>query len=80
MAANEKGSNARTGVSGLDDILGGGLSKGNVFLLEGFADVVNRLILLAELDNPLSNRVALRPWARGPDKELSARLASKLMK
>ena len=26
---------ARTGVSGLDDILGGGLSKGHVFLLEG---------------------------------------------
>src|ERR1700744_3596826 len=26
---------ARTGVSGLDDILVGGLSRGNVFLLEG---------------------------------------------
>lgn len=28
-------SKARTGVTGLDDILGGGLSKGHVFLLEG---------------------------------------------
>jgi circadian clock protein KaiC len=26
---------ARTGISGLDDVLSGGLSRGNVFLLEG---------------------------------------------
>src|SRR5262249_12852219 len=33
----DKGENvdARTGISGLDDILGGGLSVGNLFLLEG---------------------------------------------
>jgi circadian clock protein KaiC len=30
-----KDSKAKTGVSGLDDILSGGLSRGNVFLLEG---------------------------------------------
>src|SRR5690242_16450096 len=27
--------NARTGIPGLDDILGGGLTKGHVFLVEG---------------------------------------------
>jgi circadian clock protein KaiC len=36
MAADEvKGNKARTGVSGLDDVLGGGLAPGHVFLLEG---------------------------------------------
>lgn len=32
MVANDK---AKTGVAGLDEVLGGGLSKGHVFLLEG---------------------------------------------
>jgi circadian clock protein KaiC len=36
MTADQKGENlARTGVTGLDDILAGGLSAGHVFLLEG---------------------------------------------
>lgn len=38
MAAEEPGENgqkAKTGIAGLDDVLGGGLSAGHVFLLEG---------------------------------------------
>jgi circadian clock protein KaiC len=32
---NKNNDNAQTGISGLDDVLAGGLSRGNVFLLEG---------------------------------------------
>lgn len=32
---SDKTSKAATGVAGLDDILGGGLTAGHVFLLEG---------------------------------------------
>ena len=35
MDSDDRSLNARTGVPGLDDVLGGGLSTGNVFLLEG---------------------------------------------
>ena len=49
MTSMRLAEHARTGVPGLDDILGGGLARGNVFLLEGTPGAGKTTIALSYL-------------------------------
>jgi len=52
----------------------------DVFCLQGFADIVNGLVLLAKLDDPLPHRIErLNPWPWWRDEELPERLAAELV-
>src|SRR6476646_1253403 len=59
---------AATGVSGLDDVLHGGLSRGHVFLLEGSkAGEKSLYITLSETEAELRAGAASHGWTLGPE-------------
>jgi hypothetical protein len=63
-----------------EDLAHGGRSPRDPLFLEGFTDVVDGLVLLAEFNDSSSNGVVgLDPWARRVDEELAVGLTPELV-